>query len=54
MPTTEDPKPQPVPDRGRVTIDAVVWQMIDQTLADLPYRVTAPIVNALQQTGGVK
>lgn len=46
---SDSPKPQPAPERPRVTIDAEVWQMIDRTLADLP-----PIVNALQQTGGVK
>ncbi len=41
------------PPRPRVSIDAEVWSRIDQLLADMPFKVAAPIVSVLQQTGGV-
>lgn len=40
--------------RPRVSIDAETWQAIDRLLADLPYRTVAPIVQHLQQHGGVQ
>lgn len=40
--------------RERVSIDAEAWRLIDALLAELPYRIAAPIVAKIQQTGGVQ
>jgi hypothetical protein len=37
-----------------VSVDAEAWRRIDAALADLPYRIAAPLVSAIQQTGGVQ
>jgi hypothetical protein len=47
--------PRPQPDtHPRVSMDAQVWQAIDQLLANLPYKTAAPIIHAIHQTGGVQ
>ncbi|MCX8017267.1 MAG: hypothetical protein N2690_05130 [Rhodocyclaceae bacterium] len=38
----------------RVTISADAWRLIDALLAELPYRISAPIVQKLIETGGVQ
>ena len=40
-------------DDARVSISAEAWRAIDAMLADLPYRIAAPIVAVVQRTGGV-
>jgi len=53
-PQAATPQAAPAPQaRQRVSIDAEVWQSIDQLLANLPYKTTAPIITAVQRTGGV-
>lgn len=37
-----------------VAISHDAWRMIDALLADLPYRVSAPIVKRIVETGGVR
>ena len=38
----------------RVSIDAEAWKAIDALLLELPFRVTAPIVEKLNRGGGVQ
>jgi hypothetical protein len=53
VPQVAEPQAAPAPQaRQRVSIDAEVWQAIDQLLANLPYKTTAPIITAVQRTGG--
>jgi len=45
---------KPVDSRPRVSIDADAWKQIDHLLADLPFRVAAPVVSKINETGGVQ
>jgi hypothetical protein len=38
----------------RISIPAKAWKLIDAILLDLPYRTTAPVVQALNDGGGVQ
>ena len=38
----------------RVSIDAEAWKAIDALLLELPFRVSAPIVEKLNRGGGVQ
>ena len=42
------------PDRPRVSIDAEAWKQIDHLLPELPFRVAAPVVSKINETGGVQ
>lgn len=42
-----EPKPT------HVKLPISVWQTLDALLADLPYRLAAPVVHQIQQAGGV-
>lgn len=65
QPDAATPQPAPATDQQRagapqtqqarkmVVVDAEVWARIDQILADLPYRTTAPVIEMIRRTGGV-
>ena len=42
-----------VKDTARVILSAEAWSAIDRMLAELQFRIAAPIVSLIQQTGGV-
>ena len=45
---------QEAPQRPRVTVDAEAWRAIDAVLLELPFRVSAPIVQKINETGGAR
>lgn len=49
--TPAAPAPEP---RQRVSVDAVVWNLIDRHLAEQPFRVAYPLLQAIAETGGVQ
>lgn len=50
---TDQPEMTEAP-RPRVSIDAEAWPHIERVLGDLSYRISAPIVRLIEQTGGVQ
>ncbi len=53
MGETDDTKNDQSRPRPRVSIDAEAWRQVDAILSELPFRLVAPVVSAINQTGGV-